>query len=114
MSASARSDFNDAFADAVSYRLGVTTNARLRWFANVGRGVKNPTFTERFGFAPDAFIGNPDLEPETSTGFEIGLARAWEEASFTLVYFDASLDDEIDGFAFDADLDSLRHPNPRT
>ena len=36
-----------------------------RLFANVGTGTKNPTFTERFGYSPDTFVGNPDLKPET-------------------------------------------------
>ena len=104
VSASARRDFNDAFQNALSYRLGATTHSSPRWFVNVGRGVKNPTFVERFGYAPDAFIGNPHLQPETSVGYEVGMAQSWTDGSLTLVVFDASLDDEIDGFAFDADL----------
>ena len=102
LSASARADSSDAFDDALAYRLGATMGENPRWFANVGRGVKNPTFTERFGFTPDTFVGNPDLEPETSTGFEAGVVVAHAETTASLVYFDTRLDDEIDGFFFDS------------
>ena len=104
VSVSARADANSAFRDAFAYRLGATTRTSPRWFANLGRGVKNPTFIERFGYAPNAFIGNPDLEPETSLGVELGIAHAWDDGSLTLAVFDASLDDEIDGFVFDPDV----------
>lgn len=103
ISVSARADANSAFRDAFAYRLGATTRTAPRWFANLGRGVKNPTFIERFGYAPNAFIGNPDLQPETSLGVELGVAHAWDDAALTLTVFDASLDDEIDGFVFDPD-----------
>ncbi|MDE0660197.1 MAG: TonB-dependent receptor [Gammaproteobacteria bacterium] len=100
-SASARADSSDAFDDAFAYRLGATIGANPRWFANVGRGVKNPTFTERFGFTPDTFIGNPDLAPETSLGFETGVVLTVSATTASLVYFDTTLHDEIDGFSFD-------------
>lgn len=101
VSVSARTDANSAFRNSVSYRLGATTGTSPRLFASVGRGVKNPTFVERFGYAPNAFIGNPALEPETSFGAELGVAHSWGDATLTFLVFDASLDDEIDGFVFD-------------
>lgn len=100
-SASARADSSDAFADAFTYRFGATVGANPRWFANLGRGVKNPTFTERFGFTPDTFVGNPDLAPETSLGFETGVVLTVGATTTSLVYFDTTLQDEIDGFFFD-------------
>jgi len=103
LSASARADSSDAFDDAFAYRLGATVGENPRWFANVGRGVKNPTFTERFGFTPDTFIGNPNLAPETSNGFETGVVFTHTHTTASLVYFDTTLDDEIDGFFFDID-----------
>ena len=100
-SASARADSSDAFDDAFAYRLGATAGVNPRWFANVGRGVKNPTFNERFGFTPDTFIGNPDLEPETSTGYEAGIILTHAQTTASLLYFDTTLNDEINGFFFD-------------
>ena len=38
---------------------------------------RSPTFFERFGFTPDTFVGNPDLEPETSTGWDAGIEQRW-------------------------------------
>ena len=100
---SARRDFNDEFAHALAYRVGATTKTSPRWFASVGRGVKNPTFVERFGYTPDTFFGNPNLAPETSTGLEVGMAWQWRDGLLALVAFDNALRGEIDGFAFDAD-----------
>ena len=100
-SASARADSSDAFDDVFAYRLGATIGANPRWFANAGRGVKNPTFTERFGFTPDTFIGNPDLTPETSLGFETGVVLTRGATTASIAYFDTTLHDEIDGFFFD-------------
>ena len=39
-----------------------------------GTAVKNPTFAERFGFYTN-FIGNPSLEPEESTSWELGIDK---------------------------------------
>ena len=105
VSASARRDYNDKFENATAYRLGITTKGSPRWFASAGHGVKNPTFTECFGFAPDTFIGNPNLNPEKSTGIEAGVEQTWSgswgEAELALTAFKASLRNEIDGFVFD-------------
>ena len=68
-----------------------------RLFGNVGTGTKNPTFTERFGYSPDTFIGNPHLTPERSVEYEAGYATG----RFSATYFDNRLTDEIDGFVYD-------------
>ena len=106
-SASLRQDFNDGrFQDATTWRLGLSRDVytagswdtRLR--ASVGSGVKNPTFTELFGFFPGSFVGNPDLDPERSTSAEIGadlqgfVFDVFTEASLTV--FHAKLDHEIE------------------
>ena len=97
-SASARYDTNDDFDDATSYRAGIAyAIGPGRVFASVGTGIKNPTFTERFGYTPDTFIGNPDLEPEESFEYEAGYATE----RFSITYFDNTLDHEIAGFVFD-------------
>ena len=95
------SDFDDAktWQLAGSYRL--SPGLRLR--GSVGTGFKPPTFTERYGFFEDFFIGNPDLKPESSQGWEIGIDRGWQadRHSLQLTYFNQDLQDEIDGFVFD-------------
>ncbi len=95
------SDFDDAttWQIAAAYRL--SDSLRLR--ASVGTGSKAPTFTERYGFFEDFFIGNPDLQPESSQGWEIGIDSNWQDnrQQLSLTYFDQDLQDEIDGFVFD-------------
>ena len=102
VSATARHDANDAFDDALAYRVRTAVGTAPRWFASVGRGVKNPTFVERFGYTPDTFQGNPGLRPETAIGFEAGARWAWEHGAIAVAGFHATLDDEIDGFHFSA------------
>lgn len=97
--ASGRFDDNDGkFDDASTWRVGAgygfdAVSARAR--ASVGTGVKNPTFTELFGFFPGSFIGNPDLRPEQSTSWEIGWDQKLGAATFSAAYFEADLEDEI-------------------
>jgi vitamin B12 transporter len=98
LNASIRHDDNDGrFEDATTWRLGAALNAtettRLR--ASVGTGFKNPTFTELFGFFTGSFISNPNLNPEQSTSYEIGLDQQFDNASVSITWFSAELEDEI-------------------
>ena len=103
--ASARHDDNSDFDDKTTGRISAAWrifegNTKLR--AAYGTGTKNPTFTERFGYFND-FIGNPDLEPEESTGWEVGVDQRLlrDRLSLSLTWFDEELEDEINGFVFD-------------
>lgn len=96
--ASLRQDFNgDDFDDATTWRTGAsyTFNFRGRVRGSIGRGIKNPTFTELFGFYPGSFVGNPDLQPETSESWEIGYDQEWDDVTASITYFHADLEDEI-------------------
>lgn len=102
----ARHDDYDVFDDVTTLRAAAgwtfaRPGTRLR--AGYATGQKAPTFIERFGFFPDQFIGNPDLEPETSRGWELGIDQplADRRVTLTATYFRATLDDEINGFVFD-------------
>lgn len=98
-SASVRFDDNDGrFEDATTWRLGAgyafdQIGGRVR--ASIGTGVKNPTFTELFGFFPGSFVGNPDLKPEESTSWEIGWEQTVGAFSYSATYFEADLENEI-------------------
>jgi vitamin B12 transporter len=102
---SARFDNNSEFDDAVTGRLSlayaVSDTTTLR--GNVGTGSKNPTFTELFGFFPGQFVGNPDLKPERSTSYDIGIDRQFLDGALALQVslFKQDLEDEINGFVFD-------------
>jgi vitamin B12 transporter len=98
LNASVRRDDNDGrFENATTWRAGAAYNfgagSKLR--ASTGKGVKNPTFTELFGFFPGSFVGNPDLVPENSTSWEIGFDQGIGPLSASVSYFDAQLENEI-------------------
>ncbi len=95
---SARSEQNNLFADTQSVRAGLAwavapLNGRLR--ASFGQGVKNPGFFELFGFFPAFFVGNPDLQPEKSTGFELGWEQNFLGGNASITWFTADLENEI-------------------
>ena len=104
-SVSLRQDDYSDFDDATTWQTGASyrwdSGVRLR--GSVGTGSKAPTFIERFGFFPDFFLGNPDLEPETSMGWELGIdfPIGAQGAELGITWFDQTLEDEIDGFVFD-------------
>jgi vitamin B12 transporter len=98
-----RHDFNSRFADDTTYRLQgsyeLPTGSRLR--AAAGSGVKNPGIFELFGFVDGQFLGNPDLKPEESRGWEAGIEQEFAGGRGVVgaTYFSNRLHDEI-VFAF--------------
>jgi len=102
-SASLRQDDNSDFGNATTYRVSanwLTPIENLYVYSSFGRASKNPSFTERFGFF-DTFIGNPDLEPELSDSWEIGIKHIQGTFNTNLSYFRSKLKNEINGFVFD-------------
>ena len=106
-SAAFRHDRNRDFDDASSWRASALKHlgAGVAVHAAYGVGVKNPTFIERFGYFSN-FIGNPDLVPESSRGWEIGGAFRSSGQAFlgNISWFNERLLDEINGFVFDPSL----------
>jgi vitamin B12 transporter len=96
-----RYDKNDLFDNAATYRVQgyyrATDAIRLR--AAAGSGIKNPNQVEIFGFNAGAFpfVGNPNLKPERSEGWEAGFDWSVLEgrAKIGATYFDSTLHDEI-------------------
>lgn len=106
LSASVRYDDNSDFDDETTWRFAGTwrfesTDTRLH--ASAGKGQKAPTFVERFGFFPSDFVGNPNLKPEESLGFDVGITQGLFDgrAQANLTYFTDRVEDEINGFVFD-------------
>jgi len=100
--ASARHDRYSAFENADTWRGTVSwrpAGGPVRAHASLGTGVKTPTFTERFGYYPAQFVGNPALRPEQSTGWDAGIERRFADGQVVadLTYFHADLEHEIDG-----------------
>jgi vitamin B12 transporter len=57
--------------------------------ASGGSGIKEPSMLESFSLSPYA-LGNPDLRPERSRSFEVGLEQraVHDRAKFDIAYFD--------------------------
>ncbi len=101
LNAALRHDWNDQFKNALTWRLSAAyshepTGTRLH--ASVGKGVTNPTFFEQFGYSLN-FVGNPDLKPEHSLGWDAGLEQSLFEGRLTLgaTLFQARLKNAIAG-----------------
>lgn len=103
---SVRQDFNDRFDNSTTWRVGggyAVDALNGRVYGSYGTGVKNPTLTEIFGFFPGSFIGNADIQPETSEGFNIGYRQKFGSetgfglgtGSVSVDYFQSDLEDEI-------------------
>ena len=92
-----RHDDNDEFADATTYRLAAAyqIGSGFAVRASAAEGFAAPTFTEQFGFFPGSFAGDPDLEPESSFGWDAGLDWTRGPARLSVTYFRADLEDEI-------------------
>ncbi len=100
LSSAVRHDNNDRFDDATTYRLTgayVHPDTEIRLHSSYGTGVTNPSFTELFGFFPGTFVGNPDLKPEESESWDIGVEFPLlnNRASLDITYFHNDLEDEI-------------------
>lgn len=97
----ARHDNNDFFENANTYRATAAYqfDARSRLHLSYGTGIKNPTISELFGnFA--TFTGNPNLKPETSRSWDIGIEQSLFDAQllFDITYFNNRISDQITGF----------------
>ncbi|MEM7599570.1 MAG: TonB-dependent receptor [Pseudomonadota bacterium] len=97
--ASVRFDDNDAFDDFFTYALGMSytlPNQTTRFHGSYGTGVQNPSFFDQFGFA-GTFVGNPNLQPEQSEGWDIGVEQQfWDgRGVIDVTYFRQDVKDFI-------------------
>jgi len=98
LNGSVRVDMNDKFNDDITWHFDgsylAATGTRVH--AAAGKGVKNPTATELFGYYPP-FVGNPTLRPEQSEGWEAGLDQSFADGIATIgaTYFKSRLTDWI-------------------
>lgn len=91
---------------SVSPKLGVVwwfTDA-LSTYANYARGFRAPPYNDvNIGFTNLAFgytaIANPDLKPETSNGYEVGLRGELERGFLSLAAFYNDYDDFIESLS---------------
>jgi vitamin B12 transporter len=99
---SVRYDNNNRFGSKVTYRVApvyVINGTGTRLKASVGSGFKAPTLDELFHSYPAFnFFANPNLTPETSTGFDVGFDQTLAAAplSFGATYFRINIRNLID------------------
>lgn len=79
----ARYDDNARFGAKTTYRLAPTylipaTGTKLK--ASVGTGFKAPTLSELYQSFPPFFFANPNLKPESSTGYDAGVEQSLGQA----------------------------------
>ena len=58
-------------------------------------GIAQPTFFDLYGFFPGLYVGNPDLKPESSRGFELSLRYRRGPVDASLTGYRQRLHDEI-------------------
>lgn len=99
LTAGARLDDNETFGTFFTYRAGAVYAFPVgtRLWASVGKAFKEPTFVENFSDSPFA-RGNPALEPERTTSWEVGAehAVAGGRARIGATYFSQRFRDLID------------------
>ncbi|HEV2079264.1 MAG TPA: TonB-dependent receptor [Allosphingosinicella sp.] len=107
-----RHDSFSAFKDATTLRASAIfrPSEKVTLHAAYGEGIAQPTFFDLFGFFPGSFAGNPDLRPERSRGWELGLRWRGSSASAGITGFTNRLKDEIvDVFDFTTFLSSTEN-----
>jgi vitamin B12 transporter len=102
LQAGIRRDFNEVFRDATTWSLSgsyTLPGDAVRLRAAAGRAIVNPTMFQQFGFIPGVFVGNPDLRPEDSLGYEIGAdLRLGGRGTLGITLFNNNVQNLITGF----------------
>lgn len=93
-------DFDNAFTWTIAPGYEIEeTGTKL--FASYGTGFKIPALYERFGSTANSFggvyYGNPNLEPEKSTGYDIGFEQSLlgGDAGFGTTYFNNRIENGV-------------------
>ncbi|QJE72174.1 TonB-dependent receptor [Aerophototrophica crusticola] len=80
LSAGVRHDRPDDYGSRTTWRVGAVAavaelpgGGEVRLKGNVGTAFKAPTLYDRFGTNSFRYVGNPNLRPEKSTGYEAGV-----------------------------------------
>ena len=79
---------------------------------SVGRGIKEPLFIQSYSPSP-SFLGNPDLAPERSRGFDFGIEQrfAANRVALEAIYFANHFDDLISLGPFDPETFNAQYEN---
>ena len=90
-SASVRLDDHSRFGSRLTWRVAPVWNIEAtgtRLKASVGTGFKAPSLSQLFqDFPAFGFFANPDLKPETSTGYDVGVEQMLGDVSGGVTFF---------------------------
>lgn len=96
------SEYGSETSPKMSAVFAATEKSRLR--ASYGHGFRAPRFGELFINLGFFFVGNPDLQPETSDSLTAGFTYVGDRVRASIDYFDTELDNAIvfdfSGFPF--------------
>lgn len=99
LSNAVRHDWNNAFANALTWRstLSQRFETGTRIHASVGRGFTAPSFFQLYGYTPSSFVGNPNLKPESSLGWDAGVEQTFFGGKLVadVTYYDTQLSNEF-------------------
>jgi len=107
-----RRDFFNRFKDATTLRAAALADlgSGLSLAGSYAEGMAQPTFFDLYGTFPNNFVGNPNLEPETSRGFEGSFRFRRPNFSAALTAYRQRLHNEIvDVFDFTTFLSSTEN-----
>ena len=107
-----RRDLFNRFKDTTTFRAGVLADlgGGFAISGSYAEGMAQPTFFDLYGTFPNNFVGNPDLSPEKSRGFEGSLRFRRSAFNATLTAYRQRLHDEIvDVFDFTTFLSTTRN-----
>ena len=92
-----RHDAFSRFKDATTFRASLKADiaSGVSISGNYGEGIAQPTFFDLYGFFPGFYVGNPDLKPERSKGWEVSGRFARGPFTGALTYYRQRLQDEI-------------------
>jgi len=108
-----RRNYNQKFENKSNVRFGTVFPINNgKFFLSYSTAIKNPSFTERFGFYSETFEGNPNLQPEVSISHELGFSKSFSQNfNITSSFFYSILKDEINGSYYDSTLGAFTARN---
>jgi vitamin B12 transporter len=92
-----RRDFFNRFRDSTALRASALADVGggFSLVASYAEGIAQPTFFDLYGTFPNNFVGNPNLKPESSRGFEGSVRFRRSNFAASLTGYRQRLHDEI-------------------
>lgn len=89
-----RTNKHSRYGNNATYTFNPSFSITKNWrvFGSIASGFKAPSIYQVF----DTYSGNPDLQPEKSTNYELGIQQTHEKISSRIVYFHRDIKNGID------------------